>query len=85
MAELRHDKKETIRISEPLINVGKHEGGKYDPQKNVTVFQGEVSVSPAIAEDLYRRQEAWDDHQRKLHLDNGKRDLNAGGFTGGQL
>lgn len=85
MAELRHDKKVTVEnIREPLVTVGKIEGGKYNPRNNTTVFQGAVEVSKEIAEDLRHRRDTWQDHQDNLHRDNGQRDLNAGSFTGNQ-
>jgi hypothetical protein len=73
-----------VKLREPLVNVGRVDGGVYNPQNNTTVFSGEVKVSPEMAEDLERRADEWQKHQDNLHRDNGQRDLNAGGFTGNQ-
>ncbi len=82
--DIRHDKKVTVVLDTPLVNIGKHQGGRYNSQNSTTEFYGKVEVDEVTAQDLLRRQGEWRTHQNNLHRDNGQRDLNAGGFTGNQ-
>jgi len=84
MAELRHDKKLTIDLDVPLTTQGKHEGGKYDPNSNKTVFYGRMEVDEATADDLLRRQKEFHKYESSLIRDNGVQDTEIHEISGAQ-
>lgn len=79
--QTRHDKKVTVELDVPLVNVGRVDGGKYDGNKNQTVFEGRVEVTAEQAEDLLRRQKEWSQYEKNLIRDNGSTGVHIQDFS----
>ncbi len=84
MSDLRHDKKVTLELDTPLTNIGRYEGGKYNGNNNTTTYHGRVEVSEEVAEDLLRRQKDFNQYEKNLIRNNGKRDMFSGEISGSQ-
>lgn len=65
------DSKSSIVLDNKFTTYGKIPGGKYNPQSNTTSFEGKVTVSEDIAEDLLRRQQEYKSYEASLIRDNG--------------